>query len=220
MRTFPLIIVSAVLLVAPWGEAVSEPTAPNEIGLYTEPHGYGATGTSVIGSRVKVYLVLTRPTDPRTGQPFRTIWGYALNLVFDPVPGDDLILAKTSMPENCIDLGRYKDITQGILEYVVVWSDMQPVFGNVVDEADVLTEFTFMNFGLHTTAVRFLPVDVPGLFGQLVSIGYCGDGVPSENRDDYMFPVSGSIDAPVFMFNGEAVPVESRTFGTVKALYR
>jgi hypothetical protein len=35
-----------------------------------------------------------------------------------------------------------------------------------------------------------------------------------------MHPVSGSHDAPVFLFNGEAVTVESDTFGSVKALYR
>ena len=212
----------AVLLNLIFGMATAEPTAPNEIGLYTEPHGYGATGTSVIGSRVNVYLFLTRPTDPRTGLPFRTIWGYALNMVFDPVPEDDLVLTRTTLPENSIDIGRYKDITLGTLEFVVAWSGIQTAYGVVDDEAAVLTEFTFMNIGTHTTAVRFEPVDTPSVFGNLVFVGYGEDELPPEPiiRDDFMYPVSGSLDAPVFLFNGEAVPVETRTFGTLKALYR
>ena len=35
-----------------------------------------------------------------------------------------------------------------------------------------------------------------------------------------MYSIGGSHDAPVFIFNGEAVDVESESFGTVKALYR
>ena len=37
---------------------------------------------------------------------------------------------------------------------------------------------------------------------------------------EIMHPVSGSHDAPVFVFGGEAVAVENESFGTVKALYR
>ena len=35
-----------------------------------------------------------------------------------------------------------------------------------------------------------------------------------------MHSISGSHDAPVFLFNGEAVPVETDSFGSVKVLYR
>jgi hypothetical protein len=35
-----------------------------------------------------------------------------------------------------------------------------------------------------------------------------------------MYPISGSHEAPVFVFNGVAVPVEEESFGSVKALYR
>jgi len=47
-------------------------------------------------------------------------------------------------------------------------------------------------------------------------------GVPPYDQEDIriMHPVSGSYDAPVFIFNGEAVPVETESFGPVKTLYR
>jgi hypothetical protein len=35
-----------------------------------------------------------------------------------------------------------------------------------------------------------------------------------------MYSMGGSHDAPVFLFGGEAVPVEKESFGSVKALYR
>ena len=35
-----------------------------------------------------------------------------------------------------------------------------------------------------------------------------------------MYSMGGSHEAPVFVFNGEAVAVENESFGSVKALYR
>jgi hypothetical protein len=209
------------LLLISINPIMAEPTHPNEIGLYTEPHGLGPTGTSEMGNPVTVYLVMTKPKDPLTSAPYSTIWGFALSLVFDPVPENDLLLLDTILPPMNIDIGRYKDINGGILEFVVGWSYLQPAPVVVFDEAAVLAEFTFLNLSTRTTAVRFEPVDAPSTGGELV---FVGGGDPPHPEGGYpqnvMYTVSGSFDDPVFVFNGLAIQSESMKFGQVKALYR
>jgi hypothetical protein len=52
------------------GTGFAEPTHPNEVGLYTNDDGTGIYG---FGTLLEVYLVLTRPTDTLTGNPYTTI---------------------------------------------------------------------------------------------------------------------------------------------------
>lgn len=219
MKKYVIAAVVGFLLIPTINPIFAEPTHPNEIGLYTEPHGQGATGTSVVGSPVTVYLVMTKPTDPLTGTPFTAILAFALSLIFDPAPENDLLLLETNLPPSHIDIGRYKTINDGILEFVVAWPNAVPPLGVVVDEAAVLAEFTFLNLSTHMTAIRFEPIyDAPSTGGELVFVGEPSPYEYAPQND--MFTVSGSLDDPVFFFNGLAVPNESMTFGKVKALYR
>jgi hypothetical protein len=220
MKTFLFTVLALSLLLDP-GSSIAEPTHPNEVGLYMTTDGYGATGTSVMGVPVTVYLVMTKPTDVETGEPYQTLWGYALNLHFNPVPNNDLFFLGAVIPPLSVDIGRWKDINEGILEFVVAWSLYQDPPVMVVDEAAVLTEFTFMNLSPGSTEVTLGPVGAPSVGGELV---FLGGGLPPYSDEGFpqrvMYPVGGSHDAPVFIFNGEAVAVENESFGSVKALYR
>ena len=96
------------------GVVLAEPTDPNEIGLYVTQDGTGPTGTTVIGTPVEVYLFLTRPTDvEENGQPFISFAGFECLFTFNPVPSL-LILLSTELPPQSLDIGRYKDIQEGM----------------------------------------------------------------------------------------------------------
>ena len=58
-----IVIVLSVFTLLSANIAFAEPTHNNEVGLYTNDDGTGATGTYVMEAPVDVYLVLTRPTD-------------------------------------------------------------------------------------------------------------------------------------------------------------
>ena len=218
MRTFlfavSVIAVLSVLLVP--GSGIAEPTHPNEIGLYLSPDGYGATGTFEMMLPVDVYLVLTKPTDDQNGgAPYDNIYGFECRLNFSPNPLGNLFKLQDDLPINSINVGDSFDMSQGFLEYIVGIWDSTPLA--VVDEAAVLITFTFM-------AVTPTPSEVT-----LGSIG-TDSSIPGQmvfyTNDQYsddaqvMYSVGGSHESPVFIFNGEAVAVETETFGSVKALYR
>jgi hypothetical protein len=213
---FAIVVSTLSLLVHNTGFA--EPTHPNEVGLYTTSDGTGATGTFVVGTPVNVYLVLTRPTDvDNGGVPFNVVTGLELTLHFNPVPNDDLIVMETILPPGSVDIGRYKDINEGMLEFVVGIPDSEAI--NVVNEAAILVEFTFLNLSTEKTEVSLHPnADFQSVAGEM---GYLGGEIP---ETPYvllaMYSMGGSHDASVFEFNGEAVAVEIESFGSVKALYR
>jgi hypothetical protein len=207
----------ATILAA--GSGVAEPTHPNEVGLYVEPDGTGPTGTTIMGAPVDVYLVLTRPTDvDGSGEAFVSVYGFECTLTFDPVPNNDLLLLDTVLPPGSIDIGRYKDINEGFLEFIVGTTISSPVL--VDNEAAVMVTFTFMNLGSGITEVSLGPIEgnqsIPGQMAFL--------GGPEESGHPYyltaMYSMGGSHDAAVFAFNGEAVAVDIESFGSVKALFR
>ena len=213
---FPVFAI-AVLSLLSSNPGIAEPTHPNEVGLYTNDDGTGATGTFVVGVPVEVYLVLTRPTDVENGNvPFKFVSGLELQLHFNPAP-NDLIVLNTVLPPGSIDIGRYKDITTGILEFIVGIPDEEAI--RVIDEAAMLVKFTFLKLSHETTEVTLRPLpDHPSVPGEM---GFLGGEVPYPPYSLLaMYSMGGSHEAGVFEFNGEAVAVESASFGTVKALYR
>jgi hypothetical protein len=193
---------------------VAEPTHPNEVGLYMTPDGYGATGTSVIGVPVTVYLVLTKPTDLQNGgTPLNNIYGFECQLNFNPNPFGNLFKLLDNLPSVSINVGDSSDINQGFLEYVVgIGTPLA-----VVDEAAVLITFTFMAVAPNPFVVTLGP---PGGYSSIP--GQMAFYTNSQYSDDaqVMYSVGGSHESPVFIFNGEAVAVEDKSFGSVKALYR
>ena len=77
-----------------------------------------------------------------------------------------------------------------------------------------------MNLGDGITEVSLGPLDdSQSIPGEMAFLG----GHQSSGPDyilTIMYSMGGSHDAPVFVFNGEAVAVENESFGSVKALFR
>ena len=203
---FSVTAIATISLLAP-GTGFAEPTHPNEVGLYMNDDGTGATGTDVLYTLLTVYLVLTRPTDTATGTPYAYINGFELALNFNTGLGNGLFL----LPE---ELGGTNSLThdfdQGILEYSVFIFTYWPV----TDDSVWLITFTFLHLVPETIEVTLGPNSEPSITGQMAfrsGLNYTPVA---------MYPISGSPDAPVFLFGGEAVAVENESFGSVKALYR
>lgn len=216
MKPCAKMILLSLVLVTLAAAAHAEPTHPNEIGLYTTEDGYGATGTFVTGTPVSLYLVLTKPSQMPGEVPYTDYFGFELRMEFDPLPAGDLTLLEINLPGNNVDVGN-KDFPAGWLEFVCGIDYNNPL--PVVDEAVTVAELVFLNSGATPIRVYLKPnADFQSVAGEMGFLGGFGPGT------DYdllaMYPVSGSHDAPVFEFNGSAVPVEDATFGTVKALYR
>lgn len=200
------------------GVALAEPTDPNEIGLYLTQDGSGPFGTTVIGSPVDVYLVLTLAADvDGSGQPFFSCGGFECLFTFNPAPSL-LILMQTVLPPGSLDIGRYKDIQEGVLEFIVgIPRNSAP---QVVDGAIVVAQLTFLNLDTTVTEVSLGPLgDLESIPGHMAFVGLFEEE-GSEPVLSPMYSIGGSHEAPVFVFNGEAVAVENESFGSVKALYR
>ncbi len=210
--------VVALLSVLAFGIATAEPTHPNEIGLYVTQDGTGPYGTTVIGTTVETYLVLTRPTDVEgNGQPYVSFYGFECYLSFGPDPSL-LLLVNTELPPGSLDIGLDKNVQAGMLEFIVgIDFNIPP---QVVDEAVVMATLTFLNLDTSVIEVSIGPIpDVPSIPGHMAFLG----GHETSGPDFFLTPmysIGGSHEAPVFVFNGEAVAVENESFGSVKALYR
>ena len=176
------------------------PTHPNEVGLYLAPNGYGATGTFVIGDPVEVYLVLTKPTDTVTGDPYATITYFECQLNFEP-RGNLVKLEETFLGDH-INIGNVDSIGSGFLQYIVQYVNGEPV----IDEAIVLVHISLMHTASGVIEVTLSPFDYASFPGQMSFFSV-------STQYEAMHPVSGSHDAPVFIFGGEAVAVENESFG-------
>jgi len=202
-------IASLSLLLVP-GSSIAEPTHPNEVGLYMNEDGTGATGTYVIGAPVTVYLVLTKPSDVENGNaPYPTINAFECMLTFSPFPTTGLFYMGATLPPGSINVGYQNYSSHGEVEFIVGIPYDVPV----TDESVVLATLLFLNMASTPTYVTLSPVDWPSIPGQMAFQSVQGDLM-------VMHPISGSHEAPVFIFNGEAVAVETESFGSVKALFR
>lgn len=202
---FAAIALFAISMLAP-GLGSAEPTHFNELGLYTTTDGYGDTGIEGIGIPLNVYLVLTKPAYDGTPNP--GVKAFECQLNFNP--SGNLFKLEDGLLAPGLNIGDTDNIWQGYLEYIVGFSEFLPA----VNDAVALIHFVFMNIGDVPIEVTLGPVSVPSVPGEMVFI-------PAGITDlETMYPVSGHPDAPVFIFNGMAIPVESESFGSVKALYR
>lgn len=210
MKVF-LLAVTALSLMA-FSTAIAEPTHPNEVGLYTAPNGYGETGTYEVGVPVDVYLVLTKPTYTLGGVPYDYVTGFDGQLNFNPTGGVFKLSEIFPDHDRAVNIGDADHIDLGYLEYIVVWYEDEPV----INECVVLISFSFMNINPWPVEVTLSPCSLPSIDGQMcfLSVDY------ADPQLEIMHPVSGSHDAPAFIFNGDAVAVENQSFGSLKALFR
>ncbi len=209
MKKF-IIAVSALValsLLCP-GIGHSEPTHPNEIGLYMNEDGTGATGTFDVEVPIYAYLVLTKPADTADNDtPYSTINAFECRLTFSP--SDGLFKVGDQLPPTSVNIGDNSSISHGFLEYIVGIADDVPVAG----ESVVLIEFGFFAVVDSRIEVTIGPTSRPSRPGIMVFQSESGHLVP-------MYPISGSCEDPIFIFNGEAVDVVKESFGSVKALFR
>jgi hypothetical protein len=203
-----VIAVISISMLAP-ETGLAEPTHFNEIGLYSTTDGFGETGTFVVAEPVDVYLVLTKPASH--GIPCTGIKAFECRLNFNPIGGIFKLL--DMLMADGLNIGDTDNIHEGYLEYIAAFGGVVPV----VDEADALIHFQFLNTNSFPVEVTLSPASLPSLPGFMVFLppDYSG------NDDlEIMYAVSGHPDAPVYIFNGAAVSVETESFGSVKALYR
>lgn len=204
-RTFIAIVV--IFLFPSLG--VSEPTHPNEIGLYLNNDGTGPTGTSITNIPVTVFLVLTNPTDTENGGvPAPGVFYFECTLNFSPNPTNNLFILSSNWGP-AVNLGDFGNMALGYSEHKVIGG-----VGPVTPEWVQLIEFQFMAITPTPIEVKLGPALDPGIPGQMVFQARIDGPMIT------MYPISGSHGAPVFIFNGEAVATEAESFGWVKALYR
>lgn len=204
----PVSAIAALVLLLFAGSSLSQHLHPNQIGLFLTPDGTGAAGTDVIGNPVDAFLVLTKPTDlSGGGSPFSHIAVFECQLNFSPAGG--ILLQNESLGGVGANQGDTFHISDGYLEYEVSGQGWP-----VTNESIVLVYFTFVNTMTGPVEVTMGPTSDPFIEGEMVFLG------TTSYEAQVMHPSSGSHDAPVFIFNGEALPVKNETFGSVKALYR
>lgn len=201
--------IATLSLLAP-SSSIAEPTHPNEVGLYLTPDGLGATGTYEVAQPVVVYLVVTKPTDLETGLPHIGASDFECQLNFNPY--GTLFAVQVDFPSQNISYGDLNGIGEGHMEFIIDAYSGYPV----IDESVVLVRIVFVQVVAEVIEVTLGPINIsrsPTVPGQMVYRS--GNG-----HLEIMHPVSGSMDAPVFIFNGAAVAVDQESFGSVKASYR
>ena len=203
---FIVMTMVAALSLVVLGSAVAEPTHFNEIGLYTTTDGFGETGTDDVGVPTTVFLVLTKPASQ--GIPCDGIGAFECQLNFNPA-SFGLFKLFDALGAEGLNIGDVDHISDGYLEYIVGFSTGVPV----VAEAAVLIHFQFLRTSATPVEVTLGPVSFPSIPGQM---GF----LPPDPPIEIMYSMGGSHEAPVFIFNGMAIPVESESLGSVKALYR
>ena len=101
-------------------------------------------------------------------------------------------------------------------DYIIAFDDPIPV----IDRQAYLGSFFVLGVQQTATNEYFLtPIGGynPSISGHMACSSQLDDGT---SRMHAAFPISGSHDAPVFVFNGAPVPTERETWSSVKALYR
>ena len=179
---------------------------PNVVGLFEFPDGSGATGTSVVGDPITIYLVLLKPADEQNGDtPYTTINAYECMLNF--IPPDNLFHLGSNLPTQGSISGD-QNMGQGYLEYIVGFAHDFPVTEESVQ---------LMTIHLIHTAPGDIYVTLGPIFNPNIPDEMAYQSVEGDLR--VMHSIGGSHVAAVFSFS-HGLPVETESFGSVKALYR
>ena len=211
---FAVSALAALALLAPsTGFAQVDPGLhqfDNVVGMFTTADGNGETSTNQMSTPVDVYVVLLRPAESVGGERYATINAFEFTLQIDPAPQGQIFKLKDDVPPGSVDVGAIKDFNNGTLEYIVGVSDSSPVV--VTDGAAVLVSYTFLNNSVGGFDFYIEPVSIPSIADNMAF-----QSVAGELRT--MWPASDDWALPIFSFNGEAVPVDEASFGSVKALF-
>lgn len=206
---FAVSALAALSLLAPsTGFAQHETSSNNQVGLFTNPDGTGATSTNQIGAAVPVYLVLINPTDEFNAEaPYGTINAFECTLNFT---GGSLFKLADTLPATAVNVGDNSDINQGFLEYIVGLGTSKDVVAGSV----TLISFQFMAISPDRTDISLSMTSAPSIPGVMAY-----QSVSGQLRR--MYNAAGSEGAINFTFNAAGpVAVENESFGSVKALFR
>ncbi len=204
---FAVSALAALALLAPsTGFAQHELSSNNQVGLFLNADGTGASATIEIGVPVNVYLVLINPTDVEDAEtPYPDINAFECMLHFTgPIP---FKLADT-MPVG-VNVGDASNINQGFLEYIVGFGASELVVNGSV----TMISFQFMTTSPGLTEINLTQTRFPSIPNEMAF-----QSVSGELR--VMHNASGTKDGVIFAFNGGVVAVENESFGSVKALFR
>ena len=204
---FAVSALAALSLLAP-SAGFAQFTYSNQVGLYTTSDGLGLSETFAIGAPVDVYLVLTMPTNTNVSPevPYATINAFECTLNFSSVVGMFKLLDAMAPSVNVGDTANFGS---GYLEYIVGFGANQ----DVVNGAVSLVHFQFMHLVPGLVEITLGPSSKPSIPGEMVF-----QSVSGQLRA--MYSAAGAHANPVFKFDGNTVPVETESFGTVKALFR
>lgn len=206
---FAVSALAALSLLAPsTGFAQHESSSNNQVGLFANPDGTGATGTSDIAVAVPVYLVLINPTDELAGEaPYGTINAFECMLNFT---GGSLFKLADTLPPTAVNVGDNSDINQGFLEYIVGLGTSM----DVVNGSATLISFQFMATTPSLTEISLTMTSAPSIPGVMAF-----QSVSGQLRQ--MYNATGTEGNVNFTFNaGGVVATENESFGSVKALFR
>lgn len=188
----------------------------NKVGLYLEQDGSGPLGSTALQVPFSVYLVLTDPVDPSgtTGNVLAVV-GFELSILFEPAPVSHLQLREVILPDGALDIGISKDVESGAIDFAVgVPLGRGP---RVIDGAAVLVEMRFLALDSAPVTATLVPLRaIQSIEGEMC---YVSDGALRD--DNALVPMQAiNGDGVDFEFNGVVLATESRTFGSVKALFR
>jgi len=205
---FAVSALAALALLAP-STGFAQHVHPNQVGLWEFSDGTGANGTFVVGDPVVVFLVLLKPE--KDGIPYDTINAFECQLNFNPA--GNLFKLGEVFPPQAINVGDIGNIGMGYLEYIVGLGADYPVTSESVD----LLAINFMHTAPGQIEVSLSPTSAPSIDGQMAYQSVEGDlrimysaGGEDGNPDDI----------PVWIFDGNATPIQTESFGSVKALFR
>ena len=206
---FAVSALAALALLAP-STGFAQHVHPNQVGLWELPDGTGANGTDVIGAPVIVYLVLLKPE--KDGVPYDSLLAFECRLNFNPA--GTLYKLGDVFPPQALNVGDSNNIAAGYVEYAVGLGVEFPVTEGSV----VLVAITFMHLAPGImTEVSMSPISVPSVPGEMVFISEEGVMQPMYSAGG---PEGNPDENPVWIFGGNATPIQTESFGSVKALFR
>lgn len=197
-----------LLLVAPiW--SIAQDVYPNEVGIYTNPDATGPAGISPpLSVPTDIWLLLTNVVDLENGGvPMEMVTAFECRIDVTPDPLNDFYMLSYDFGDSnstAINVGDWGDG-----ELIVGLAT--PVF--VANETAFLAKITIMALSSTRYDLSLHETSKPGIPGEMAFVG--DDGTIKK-----MNSIGGAIGATVFSIYGEAVAIETESFGSVKALYR
>ena len=153
------------------------------------------------------YLILTNPYNDLHAQDITLVSGFEFRIVRPAVP--EFFTLSTVFNGFAINVGTDPDFVVGFNEPVIV-----PENG-----AALLITFLFMVTQENPMYIYLDQTDLPIVPGAMAIIDG-SQSYPDPEAVQAVYPVSGDFANPVFGINADVVANETKSWGSVKSLYR